>query len=59
MYVCLMFESTTEEPSGQCFITPTPSLFAEPSRPRAKIGRSFDEIVYYQNSVCAADFRSD
>ena len=42
MYVCLTFESTTEEPSGQCFINPAPSLFAEPSRPKAKIGRTFD-----------------
>lgn len=47
MYVCLTFESTAEEPSGQCLITPAPSLFAEPSRPRANIGRS---LFFYQSS---------
>jgi hypothetical protein len=50
MYVCLIFESATEEPSGQCFITPAPSLFAEPSSPRAKIGRSFNETNYQYSS---------
>lgn len=40
MYVCRMFDRTTEDPSGECWITPAPSLFAEPSSPSAMHGFS-------------------
>lgn len=40
MYVCRTLDSTDVEPSSACLIIPAPSLFAEPSRPRAKYGRS-------------------
>ena len=40
MYVCLTFESTSVEPSGECLIMPAPSLLADPSSPRAIYGLS-------------------
>lgn len=45
MYVCRTFESTvtTVDPpvgEGECDMMPHPSLFAEPSMPRARRGRA-------------------
>lgn len=40
MYVWRTFARTTVLPSGLCWIIPAPSLFADPSRPKAKIGLS-------------------
>lgn len=47
MYVCRTFESTvtTVDPpvvEGECDMMPHPSLFAEPSMPRARRGRARD-----------------
>ena len=35
-----MFESTVDDPSISCRMIPAPSLFAEPSSPRARYGLS-------------------
>lgn len=40
IYVCLTLDKTVDEPSGLCWMTPAPSLFAEPSRPNANTDRS-------------------
>lgn len=45
MYVCRTLERTVVEPSVSCFITPAPSLFAEPSSPSAMYAFSSNEHV--------------
>lgn len=44
MYVCLTFDRTSVEPSGECLIMPAPSLFADPSSPRAMYGLSVQTL---------------
>ena len=40
MYVCLTFDRTVVDPSGECFMMPAPSLLADPSKPSAMYGFS-------------------
>lgn len=44
MYVCRTLDSTVTEPSGECLMTPAPSLLAEPSKPRAMQSLSNSDV---------------
>ena len=46
-----MFESTADDPSISCRMTPAPSLFAEPSSPSARYGRSVSSNTFGPSEV--------